>query len=155
MAATVIESPIGNVWIAANEEAVTAVRFGTCDLPDERENAITKLAAKQLAEYFAGKRREFDLPLDLPGTDFQCRVWAELLNIPFGTAISYAELAERIGQPKAARAVGGANGRNPACIVVPCHRVIATDGTLGGFGYGLDTKAWLLRLEGFGRSVTT
>ncbi len=105
-------------------------------------------AAKQLEEYFAGERREFVLPVRLHGTDFQRRVWSALCAIPYGTTWSYGELAARIGSPKASRAVGLANGRNPVSILVPCHRVIGADGSLTGYGGGLERKRWLLAHEG-------
>ncbi len=101
----------------------------------------------QLAEYFAGERTEFDIPLKLAGTPFQNRVWQELARIPFGVTISYGELARRVGQPTASRAVGSANGKNPISIIVPCHRVIATSGNLTGYGGGLPNKQWLLQHE--------
>ncbi len=101
----------------------------------------------QLDEYFAGVRTRFDLDLDLDGTDFQRRVWAALRAIAYGQTISYGELAARIGQPTASRAVGTANGNNPVSIIVPCHRVVAADGTLGGYAWGLARKTWLLALE--------
>jgi methylated-DNA-[protein]-cysteine S-methyltransferase len=104
-------------------------------------------AARQLAEYFAGERRRFDLPLDLRGTSFQRRVWAELRTIPYGETVSYGELARRIGKPGEAREVGGAVGRTPTPIVVPCHRVIGADGALVGYGGGLPRKRALLDLE--------
>lgn len=109
---------------------------------------ILREACRQLGEYFAGQRRAFDLPLRLAGTPFQEAVWRELQRIPFGTTLSYAELAERIGNAKAVRAVGSANGKNPLPIFIPCHRVIATGGGLGGYGGGLEMKSWLLRHEG-------
>ena len=102
---------------------------------------------EQLISYFEGERVTFDLALELAGTPFQRRVWQELCAIPYGCAISYAELARRIGKPGASRAVGSANGRNPVSIIVPCHRVIAADGGLGGYGGGLDRKRWLLEHE--------
>ena len=105
-------------------------------------------AKTQLAEYFAGSRRDFDLPLAPQGTEFQLQVWHELARIPFGATISYAQLAQRIGNPSGTRAVGAANGRNPLPIVLPCHRVIGADGSMTGFGGGLPTKEFLLRLEG-------
>jgi methylated-DNA-[protein]-cysteine S-methyltransferase len=127
------------------------VRF--LDRPDEPiegsafDPAACADARRQLAEYFDGRRRHFDLRLAPEGTPFQTRVWAELCRIPFGTTISYRELAARIGQPAAVRAVGLANGRNPIAIVVPCHRVIGADGSLTGYGGGLDRKRYLLGLE--------
>jgi len=105
------------------------------------------VARQQLEEYFAGDRREFDLPLNLSGTEFQVQVLEELQRIPYGETTSYGDIAKRIGRPKAMRAVGAANGRNPIPIIVPCHRVIGSSGDLTGFGGGLDTKAALLRLE--------
>ncbi|MDB4948187.1 MAG: cysteine methyltransferase [Gemmatimonadetes bacterium] len=101
----------------------------------------------QTAAYFAGERTEFDLPLAPRGTEFQRRVWSELRRIPFGATLSYRELAARLGSPEAVRAVGGANGRNPICIIVPCHRVIGADGSLTGYGGGIERKAKLLALE--------
>ena len=103
---------------------------------------------RQLQAYFAGELRRFDLPLRFNGTDFQVRVWQELCNIPWGATLTYGELARRIGRPTASRAVGAANGANPLPIIAPCHRVIGADGSLTGFGGGLDTKRFLLRLEG-------
>ena len=105
-------------------------------------------AAHQLAEYFRGERKDFDLTLEPIGTEFQRQVWNELCRIPYGKAISYRELAERVGNPNAVRAVGGANGKNPIPIVIPCHRVIASDGSLAGFGGGVPAKQFLLDLEG-------
>ncbi|MEZ4647375.1 MAG: methylated-DNA--[protein]-cysteine S-methyltransferase [Candidatus Eisenbacteria bacterium] len=113
-----------------------------------RDEAALADAAVQLDEYFRGVRHQFDLRLDPIGTEFQRRVWEELTRIPYGAAISYRELAVRIGKPDAVRAVGSANGRNPLPIVIPCHRVIASDGTLAGFGGGIPAKQFLLRLEG-------
>ncbi|HXO21023.1 MAG TPA: methylated-DNA--[protein]-cysteine S-methyltransferase, partial [Thermoanaerobaculia bacterium] len=104
--------------------------------------------ARQLREYFAGERRDFDLPLAPPGSGFQQKVWQELSRIPYGTTISYAELARRTGNPKASRAVGRANATNPIPVVIPCHRVIGADGSLTGFGGGLPVKQALLELEG-------
>jgi methylated-DNA-[protein]-cysteine S-methyltransferase len=114
----------------------------------EGESELLERARRQLAEYFAGKRRTFDLPLAPHGTEFQCAVWRALADIPYGETISYAQLATRVGKPTATRAVGAANGRNPLPIVLPCHRVIGADGSLTGFGGGLPTKQFLLRLEG-------
>jgi len=105
-------------------------------------------AVRQLAEYFRGERTRFDLPLAPEGTEFQQKVWDELCRIPYGKAISYRQLAERVGNPSAVRAVGGANGRNPIPIVIPCHRVVASDGSLAGFGGGVPAKQFLLGLEG-------
>ena len=120
---------------------------------DTEENAVIletpliKEAARQLRQYFAGERQSFDLPLQTEGTAFQEKVWQELRKIPYGETRSYQALAERIGHPKACRAVGGANHHNPIMIVIPCHRVIGKNGSLVGFGGGVDVKAWLLEHE--------
>ena len=150
-----IDSPIGSLRIAANDAGLCMIGFPKpqrdLTLPaDWREGAhpLIDLARTQLGEYFDGRRRDFDLPLAPAGTPFQRRVWQALADIPFGQTRSYAQLAATIGQPTAMRAVGAANGRNPLPIVVPCHRVIGADGSLTGFGGGLPTKQFLLRLEG-------
>jgi methylated-DNA-[protein]-cysteine S-methyltransferase len=117
-----------------------------------QDDAAFADVAAQLDEYFAGERRAFDLPMSLEGTDFQRRVWSALCGIPYGETISYGELARRVGNPKASRAVGLANGRNPIAVIVPCHRVIAADGSLGGYGGGSDRKVHLLELERSTRS---
>jgi methylated-DNA-[protein]-cysteine S-methyltransferase len=116
-----------------------------------RDDAAFAEVARQLDEYFAGTRTAFDVPMRLEGTEFQQLVWEQLCAIPYGRTISYGELARRVGNPKASRAVGSANGRNPVAVIVPCHRVIAGDGSLGGYGGGLERKTSLLELE---RSVT-
>lgn len=118
----------------------------TCSQP-QGETALLKKTETELREYFAGRRKNFDLPINPVGTVFQKKTWKILREIPYGTAISYAELARRIGQPKACRAVGNANGRNPLPIIIPCHRVIASDGSLGGYGGGTALKQKLLDLE--------
>ncbi|MDR3218868.1 MAG: methylated-DNA--[protein]-cysteine S-methyltransferase [Dysgonamonadaceae bacterium] len=146
------QSFMGTWEITAGEEAVTGIRFVENYQTDEtaREIAVSpviKETCKQLDEYFAGKRRVFDLPLALSGTDFQQKVWQQLQQIPYGKTISYAQLADATGNPKACRAVGSANGKNPVAIVIPCHRVIASGGGLGGYAYGLAIKQELLALE--------
>ncbi|MFY2561706.1 methylated-DNA--[protein]-cysteine S-methyltransferase [Corallococcus terminator] len=150
-----IESPVGALLIAGNDEGLRLIEFHTPRHPMRRgedwhegDHAVLRDTQKQLDEYFAGKRRGFELPLAPQGTQFQRQVWLELANIPFGGTISYAELALRLDRPTATRAVGAANGRNPIPIVLPCHRVIGTNGSLTGFGGGLPTKQFLLRLEG-------
>lgn len=151
------ESPIGPLLVAGNAEAVTQIGFPKEKRPrrpapdwTESRQGVVAAAVAQLREYFMRRRTEFDLPLAPEGTAFQQRVWKSLQTIPYGETISYAELAKRTGNPKAARAVGSANGCNPIPIVIPCHRVIAADGTLGGFGGGLDVKQSLLTLESGG-----
>jgi len=150
----IVPTPIGRLLLVADADALLRIDFdGSWSYarigPDWREGSpLLALAAAQLGEYFAGARREFELPLAPKGTAFQRRVWDELTRIPHGTAISYATLAQRIGSPRAVRAVGAANGRNPIPVVVPCHRVVGADGTLTGFGGGLPLKRWLLAHEG-------
>jgi len=148
-----LESPVGELLLAGDDEALCLVSFPEGSMrhdpePDWIYNEKPFAAARaQLTEYFAGERKEFDLPLRLSGTEFQMSVLEALQQIPYGETTSYANIAERIGRPKAVRAVGAANGRNPIPIIVPCHRVIGSHGDLTGFGGGLDTKEALLRLE--------
>jgi methylated-DNA-[protein]-cysteine S-methyltransferase len=148
-----LETPIGDLLLAGDEEALTLVGFPQGSMrhdpePDWIYNEKPFVEARrQLAEYFAGDRKSFELPLKLTGTEFQVRVLEELQRIPYGETKSYRDIAERIGRPKAVRAVGAANGRNPIPIIIPCHRVIGSHGELTGFGGGLDTKEALLRLE--------
>jgi methylated-DNA-[protein]-cysteine S-methyltransferase len=118
---------------------------------DGADDPLLTAVGDQLAAYFSGSLRRFSLPLGLHGTDFQQRVWTELCEIPYGATISYGELARRVGSPRGGRAVGAANGRNPVAVIVPCHRVIAGDGSLGGYGGGTQRKSWLLALERNGR----
>ncbi|MDA0766297.1 MAG: methylated-DNA--[protein]-cysteine S-methyltransferase [Verrucomicrobia bacterium] len=148
-----ISSPVGNLILLASAEGLAGLFFGhrieRDSLPSEDAgNGHLAAAEKQLREYFAGKRTRFDLPFDVAGTDFQKRVWAELSRIPFGVTRSYGEIAARIGNPKSVRAVGLANGANPLSVIVPCHRVIGANGSLTGFGGGLELKRRLLVLEG-------
>jgi methylated-DNA-[protein]-cysteine S-methyltransferase len=144
----VIATPVGSLRLEIEDGRVTALRF-TDDAPGAAlDHPLAGAVVAQLGEYFAGARRQFDLPLAPRGTDFQRAVWAELARIPFGHTISYGELARRLGKPAAVRAVGRANGQNPIPIVLPCHRVIGADGSLTGYGGGLDRKQALLRLEG-------
>ncbi len=152
---TFVDSPVGPLFVAASSVGLRAIEFRDNRHPVKRDddwqagdNAVLRKARRQLDEYFAGKRRAFDLPLSPQGTDFQRTVWTMLASIPYGETISYAQLASRVGKPSAMRAVGAANGRNPLPIVLPCHRVIGADGSLTGFGGGLPTKQFLLKLEG-------
>lgn len=149
------DTPIGSLLIAGDEEAIHLIAFPKNGKPQRPEAGWTEStsgpraeAVRQLREYFSGRRQDFDLPLALQGTDFQRKVWRKLQEIPYGETISYGELAKRVGSPKASRAVGSANGKNRIPIVIPCHRVIAGDGGLGGFGGGLTTKEKLLAIEG-------
>lgn len=116
----------------------------------EGSSVVIERAVTQLDEYFAGERREFDVPLMFVGTEFQKRVWRELLNVPYGATVSYGEMARRIGMPTAVRAVANANGANSISIFAPCHRVIGSDNSLTGYGGGIEAKRWLLELEGLG-----
>lgn len=149
-----IDSPVGPLMLAADDTGLRHIEFRENRHPADTgdwhggDNAILQATEAQLGEYFAGTRTMFDLPLAPRGSDFQVAVWRELARIPFGTTISYAQLAVRMGNANAMRAVGAANGRNPLPIVLPCHRVIGADGALVGFGGGLPTKEFLLRLEG-------
>lgn len=129
-----------------NDDRPERVPFESTPRPTDGHPVLTQ-AAEQLAQYFAGDRQEFTVPLDPSGTEFQQSVWTALAAIPYGTTCSYRELARRLGRPTATRAVGAANGRNPLSIFLPCHRVVGADGSLTGFAGGLDTKAWLLRHE--------
>ncbi|MCU1302834.1 MAG: cysteine methyltransferase [Candidatus Sulfotelmatobacter sp.] len=164
---TNIDSAIGPLFLAASDRGLVALEFDA-RLPGQQsirpnprhlreehhdvrfENASCSMQryADELEEYFSGKRREFNFPLDLRGTDFQLACWRALLAIPYGETRTYADIARAVGKPNAFRAVGMANNRNPIAIVVPCHRVLASDGTLCGYGGGLDVKRKLLELEG-------
>lgn len=146
-------TPIGELLLAGDESALEVIGFPRGRMrrqPDKDwifNEKLFEAARAQIDEYFDGTRRDFDLPLRPVGTEFQLRVLDELRKIPYGETASYRDVAERIGRPKAVRAVGAANGRNPLPIVIPCHRVIGASGDLTGFGGGLDTKEALLRLE--------
>ncbi|MBK5267829.1 MAG: methylated-DNA--[protein]-cysteine S-methyltransferase [Acidimicrobiia bacterium] len=150
----VYESPLGRLRLAGEHGFLTGVYFedhvngppiseDTRELPEAFHHVMA-----QLDEYFVGDRQVFDLPMRPVGSAFQLRVWAGLLEIEFGTTLSYGDLADRLGDRKASRAVGRANGKNPISIIVPCHRVVGADGSLTGYGGGLDRKLWLLRHEG-------
>lgn len=142
-----MNSPIGNIEIMASNDGITSISIIDKIEYAENTNEYTEKAYVQLKEYFEGKRKTFDLEFDISGTAFREKVWKELTNIPFGETISYKELAKRIGNNKAIRAVGGANNKNPIGIVIPCHRVIGADGSLVGYARGLDRKKWLLDFE--------
>ncbi len=142
----IASSPLGSLILTAEGDALTGVRFGEDGDPSGHEWILGE-AERQLDDYFAGRRARFDLTLRLAGTPFQERVWRALLEIPYGETITYAGLAAEIGVPAAVRAVGAANGQNPLSIVVPCHRVVGSNGSLTGYGGGLEAKRWLLDLE--------
>jgi methylated-DNA-[protein]-cysteine S-methyltransferase len=159
-----MDSPVGPLTLAMTARGICYIDFGAGERAQmnlkvwtyrrfhtvrlERKDRELEPAALQLKEYFDGNRRQFDLPIDLYGTPFQLRVWRELQSIPFGEVRSYKEVARAIGAPKAVRAVGGANNKNPVPILVPCHRVIGSNGSLVGYGGGLSIKEHLLKLEG-------
>ena len=171
LVSTVWDSPVGPLFLAASAKGLVALEFDRRlpgqqtirpnprdvrrDASEEKRDLVFKDSPRpmrgyvsELKEYFAGKRREFSFPLDLRGTEFQIACWSALLAIPYGETRSYADIARAVGKANAFRAVGMANNRNPIAIVVPCHRVIASDGTLCGYGGGLDVKRKLLELEG-------
>lgn len=150
---TTFDSPVGQLLLAGDANALRSVSFesskhSVAPAPGWKQSKSEFVEViRQLKAYFGGKLKKFDLPLAMEGTEFQLRVWSELRAIPYGETISYAQLAQKIGNPKAVRAVGLANGSNPIPIIVPCHRVIGSDGSLTGFGGGLSTKRKLLDLE--------
>ncbi|MEJ2898588.1 methylated-DNA--[protein]-cysteine S-methyltransferase [Acinetobacter sp. NS-4] len=148
-------SPVGTLKLVANDTALVAVlwenenpkRLRLAELIEQVNHPILLETQKQLNEYFAGKRQQFDLPLDFEGTEFQQKVWQALLTIPFGQTRSYRDIAQQVGNVKAVRAVGAANGKNPISIIAPCHRVVGANGKLVGFAGGLENKEILLKLE--------
>ena len=150
-----VATPVGLLKIVATDVALAAILWENDDpkrvrlapLIEDIDHPVLLLVERQLGDYFDGTRKTFDLPLDFFGTAFQKRVWSELLNIPFGQTRSYSEIAHAIGKPRAFRAVGAANGKNPISIVAPCHRVIGKDGSLTGFAGGLAAKECLLGIE--------
>lgn len=142
------ESPIGLIEICEYDEAITSLYFVQTQRGEATSSPIMMDAVRQLDEYFAGQRTRFELPLALIGTDFQKQVWTQLLTIDYGRTVSYQFIADAIGNPKAVRAVGAANGQNPISVIVPCHRIIGSNGQLTGYGGGLWRKEWLLRHEG-------
>jgi methylated-DNA-[protein]-cysteine S-methyltransferase len=147
---TLYVSPLGPLTLRGGPDGLRAIEFPGRDgapVPDEHAPAAFEEPVRQLEEYFAGERKAFDLPLDLHGTPFQRAVWERLLEIPYGSTTTYGELARELGRPDRARAVGAAVGRTPVPIVVPCHRVVGADGSLTGYGGGLERKSALLALE--------
>jgi methylated-DNA-[protein]-cysteine S-methyltransferase len=153
IARILVDSPLGELLLTSDESGLIRLDLDPPehttgpDRKHRRDDPALRPAAEQLAAYFAGELQEFRLSLVLRGTEFQRRVWEALLDIPYGETISYAELARRIGAPSAVRAVGGAVGRNPIAIIVPCHRVVGSSGALTGYGGGLERKRWLLAHE--------
>jgi methylated-DNA-[protein]-cysteine S-methyltransferase len=151
-----VKSPVGELKLVASNDGLGAIlwenedprRFWLNIVAEDKNHPVLRETERQLKEYFAGRRKVFDLKLDFAGTTFQKKVWQALLTIPFGETRTYGQIAKQIGKPKAVRAVGAANGRNPISIVAPCHRVIGSTGDLTGFAGGLEAKAHLLGLEG-------
>ena len=150
-----MKTKIGYLYLVASMNGLQGVFFrkqpGSMVKDFSGSNPEVKILSKtaqQLEEYFEGQRADFDIPLDLSGTAFQKQVWKELARIPFGKTVAYKDIARLIKNPKAVRAVGSANGKNPVCIIIPCHRVIAADGSLGGYSSGIHNKRKLLKLEG-------
>ena len=154
VATLVMSSPVGMLRLTASARGVKSIevikgsRAANATVARNGAGAIVRQAEKELREYFSGRRQKFTVKLDLDGTEFQRTAWEAMRRIPFGSTISYGEQAKAIGKPKAFRAVGSANGRNPVPIIVPCHRVLASDGSLGGYSLGLSMKRRLLALEG-------
>lgn len=157
---TLMPSPVGQLTLVARDGKLNAIlwekdrpnRVRLGELHEAHDNPALLETERQLKEYFAGTRNHFELELDFTGTDFQRQVWQALLTIPFGETRSYSQIAQQIGNPKAVRAVGAANGRNPISIIAPCHRVIGASGELTGFAGGLQAKQYLLALEGTGQA---
>lgn len=148
-----LQTPVGTLVLEGHDDALTNIRLPGWEAPEPSSKPVPAAvaeAARQLDEYFQGRRRTFDVALAFKGTPFQSAVWTALAEIPYGDTITYAELAARIGRPRACRAAGAANGANPIPIILPCHRVVASGGGLGGYGGGLDMKRRLLALEGGG-----
>ncbi len=153
---TTMKSPVGELKLVASDKGLAAIlwenddpkRVRLEDMQKDDAHPVLSEAKKQLTEYFAGNLQKFSLRLDFAGTDFQKKVWNALLTIPFGQTRSYAQIAQQVGSPKAVRAVGAANGKNPISIIAPCHRVIGSNGKLTGFAGGLEAKALLLGIEG-------
>ncbi|WP_415911981.1 methylated-DNA--[protein]-cysteine S-methyltransferase [Neptuniibacter sp. QD37_11] len=149
MYAAIMNTALGSLLIKANNSAITSIHFlqDNETVPELLGNALTNQCVSELSEYFAGKRVRFDVPLAPDGTKFQQSVWNALNEIPYGKTCSYGEVAKKIGNPKAARAIGMANNRNPIPIIIPCHRVLGSNGNLTGYAGGLENKSYLLNLE--------
>ncbi|MFT5164422.1 MAG: methylated-DNA-[protein]-cysteine S-methyltransferase [Alteromonadaceae bacterium] len=144
-----IDSPLGLVEFKASDKGLTQTIFCGDQACIVKTNPVTELCKQQLLDYFAGQRQVFDIPLDPKGTEFQKSVWACLSQIPYGEVYTYLDIAKMVNNPKGSQAVGGANGRNPISLIVPCHRVIGSNGSLTGYAGGIERKLWLLNHEGF------
>jgi methylated-DNA-[protein]-cysteine S-methyltransferase len=149
----VVPAPFGELLVAKNGNAVVEIRFEPGTIDARRDDGAVADVAAQLQQYFRGERSAFELPLAPRGTEFQQLVWRALQRIPYGETRSYSDIAREIGRPAAVRAVGAANGANPIPIVIPCHRVVGSNGSLTGFGGGIETKRWLLALESPQRAI--
>jgi methylated-DNA-[protein]-cysteine S-methyltransferase len=145
---SIISTPLGNIRISSKEGCLSELRFTDEQTDGEILDQVLLSAKEQLEEYFAGKRRNFDMPIGLGGTDFQRKVWMEVAKIPFGQTTTYMKLSQKLGNPAAIRAVGAAIGANPILVILPCHRILGSDGSLTGYAGGLDRKKALLELEG-------
>lgn len=150
MYAAIMNTALGSLLIKANDSAVTSIHFlkDSETVPELIDNHLIDQCIRELGEYFAGQRVSFDVPLAPKGTQFQKSVWMKLQEIPYGNTASYGEIARRVGNPKAARAIGLANNRNPIPIIIPCHRVLGSNGSLTGYAGGIENKSYLLALEG-------
>ncbi len=153
---TMTDTPIGRLLLVANSEALVEIVFLDAQSSEEREysdclytHPVLTQTVNELNEYFSGQRKQFTVPVHLEGTSFQSQVWRALQEIPYGEVVSYGEIAHRVGNPKASRAVGMANNRNRIPIIVPCHRVVGNKGDMTGYAGGIDIKQWLLQLEGY------
>lgn len=145
---TYYTSPIGLIEIGGTDTALTSLYFVDTERQETSSSALLEDAIRQLDEYFNHQRKDFDLPLDPQGTEFQRSVWHQLLSVGYGTTVAYQDIANALGNPNAIRAVGAANGQNPISVIVPCHRIIGSNGKLTGYGGGLWRKEWLLKHEG-------
>ena len=144
----ILSTPLGNIRISSKEGCLSELRFTNEETDGEILDQVLLSAKEQLEEYFAGKRKNFDMPIGLGGTDFQRKVWMEVAKIPFGQTTTYMKLSHKLGNPAAIRAVGAAIGANPILVILPCHRILGSDGSLTGYAGGLDRKKALLELEG-------
>lgn len=144
----IISSPFGNILLESREGCLSCLRFTDEQTDGEIFDQVLLSAKEQLEEYFAGKRKNFDMPIGLGGTEFQRKVWMEVAKIPFGQTTTYMKLSQKLGNPAAIRAVGAAIGANPILVILPCHRILGSDGSLTGYAGGLDRKKALLELEG-------
>ena len=149
-----LQTPLGWMRLSASEHGIRSIEWAATKTEEANENPHVVAAASQLAQYFDGQLKQFDLTLDAQGTDFQKTVWQALLDIPFGHTQSYLDIAKALGDPNATRAVGAANGRNPISVVVPCHRVVGSNGKLTGYAGGMRRKAYLLQLEQMGVQIS-